>query len=68
MPRKKHIPIQVPADRVSASMRPGHCAPEKAGCRTRCGASTSCFNEAGALCPGKSPPDAELIEVIHGLQ
>ena len=35
-------------------MRPGHCAPEKV-C-LRCFAAVRCmrFNEAGALCPGKS--------------
>ena len=38
---------------IGASMRPGHCAPER-GPRTRSSLRASpCFNEAGALCPGK---------------
>ena len=41
-----------------ASMRPGHCAPEKDGeSSRRKGARPARFNEAGALCPGKSRPN-----------
>ena len=35
-------------------MRPGHCAPERAEILTVPSPSPSRFNEAGALCPGKS--------------
>ena len=34
-------------------MRPGHCAPEKAQMGESAHRSFGCFNEAGALCPGK---------------
>ena len=34
-------------------MRPGHCAPEKAGSVSSSALTSSGFNEAGALCPGK---------------
>ena len=45
---------QSPAPGVRpASMRPGHCAPEKGPTAYRRVATTSGFNEAGALCPGK---------------
>ena len=57
MPRKKAALAESSRLTSAASMRPGHCAPEKAatfGGRT--GAPAPRFNEAGALCPGKRPP------------
>ena len=39
---------------MRASMRPGHCAPEKGCMRARTSNTARArFNEAGALCPGK---------------
>ena len=39
-------------------MRPGHCAPERERGRATLQGRAGRFNEAGALCPGKSrPPD-----------
>ena len=34
-------------------MRPGHCAPEKVHPVSARSIPRACFNEAGALCPGK---------------
>ena len=51
-----------------ASMRPGHCAPEKAAAARRSPPAPSRFNEAGALCPGKGPGWPDLVLVRGELQ
>ena len=51
-----------------ASMRPGHCAPEKDGAAPIVGASVARFNEAGALCPGKGAIMKEAVIWHYKLQ
>ena len=88
MPRKRHGPDMLRSARLHASMRPGHCAPEKAdalgergrpdlgasmrpghcapekgGRRGRYKVLWPCFNEAGALCPGKGAPQVARPQV-----
>ena len=43
-----------------ASMRPAHCAREVTGSTFRTGTSTTCFNEARALCAGSSTWSSRL--------
>ena len=59
MPRKEAPAVPVVETVLrEASMRPGHCAPERGRTPRPALCARLGFNEAGALCPGKSSPDS----------